>query len=452
MLNTMLDGIGVDQSVVEQLRLSSSCDDVLQSCFKTTDFAASSYLAVGCALAEYCRSAHDYSVARIHVDNRLASLWFSASLSPIDWERGSVWDPIAGNYQGVDGWIRLHTNAPHHKSAALSVLQCEASQDRVAKAVGEWQVDKLEQAMVEAGACAASMRTLTQWQQHPQGRAVAAEPLVHWKELNVADKDTHPVSVDRPLAGIRVLDLTRVLAGPVSTRCLAAYGADVLRIDPISWNEPSVVPEVTLGKRCAHLDLKTETGRNQLIELLKSADLLIHGYRPGAMRGLGLSDEEITAVNPSIINVSLCAYGWTGPWSQRRGFDSLVQMSAGIADEGMRQFESGKPRPLPVQALDHATGYLMAAVAMHALSVRKKSGQVLSAKLSLAKSADLLMQHNQIITTPAFPPRCDADLNDNIEKSAWGLARRVHFPLTTDPVKAVWDLPACELRSYPAHW
>jgi crotonobetainyl-CoA:carnitine CoA-transferase CaiB-like acyl-CoA transferase len=178
-----------------------------------------------------------------------------------------------------------------------------------------------------------------------------------------------------------VLDLTRVLAGPVATRFLAGYGADVLRIDPPGWNEPGVIPEVTLGKRCARLDLTQAADRATFETLLAEADVLVHGYRPAALERLGYSEAYRRQRNPSLIDVALDAYGWTGPLAGRRGFDSLVQMSCGIADHGMRRQGAGKPVPLPVQALDHATGYLIAAAVVRALIARLSDGRVQQARL-----------------------------------------------------------------------
>jgi len=245
---------------------------------------------------------------------------------------------------------------------------------------------------------------------------------------------------------------TRVIAGPVSTRFLAAYGAEVLRIDPVSWDEPSVVPEVTLGKRCAQLQLDTPAGYEQFLELVETADVLVHGYRPGAMAGLGFNSETLLAVNPALINVSLNAYGWTGPWSERRGFDSLVQMSSGIAHQGMLAFNSVAPYPLPVQALDHATGNLMAAAVLHALVQLRKSGRVLSARLSLARTAHVLQRYRQATSYPEFAPVRNTDLNAVIENTTWGAAQRVRFPIDSDGFDAFWDRPATDLRLSAPQW
>src|SRR5262249_18273826 len=158
---------------------------------------------------------------------------------------------------------------------------------------------------------------------HPQGQAVAAEPLVRVEATDAAPAPTWTVPEARPLQGVRVLDLTRVLAGPVGTRFLAGFGANVLRIDPLSWAEPGVVPEGTLGKRWAHLDLRADADRATFERLLREADVLVHGYRCDALARLGWPAERRRALRPGLVDVALDAYGWNGPWCARRGFDSL---------------------------------------------------------------------------------------------------------------------------------
>lgn len=191
--------------------------------------------------------------------------------------------------------------------------------------------------------------------------SVASEPLIGWKQHRKrAIKPWHP-SKKRPLVGLQILDLTRVLAGPVATRTLAGFGASVLRVDPYGWEEANIVPDITLGKSCTRLDLRDQADRNIFKKLLNQAHVLVHGFRPDALAELGFELETRLGIAPNIIEVKLNAYGWTGPWRSRRGFDSLVQMSCGIADAGMKWAKQNQPTPLPVQALDHATGYLMAA-------------------------------------------------------------------------------------------
>ena len=340
------------------------------SAFAVTELANASVAAVGGALADVIEVLNlAPKRPEVTVDQRLASLWFKYSFRGVGWEVPDLWDPIAGNYQTRDGWIRLHTNLPHHRDAALSVLGCAGNREAVAEAVLSWDRDALETAVVANGGVAAAMRSRAEWLAHPQGAAVAQEPLIDWvSPRHVHLRDRPEATLTRPLAGLRVLDLTRVLAGPVSTRTLAGFGADVLRIDPPGWDEPGVLQDITLGKRMGVLDLKSPSGLDQLKDLLAEADVLIHGYRPDALEALGFGPEVRNAIAPNRVEVTLDAYGWTGPWAKRRGFDSLVQMSAGISDSGRIWAGKEGPHPLPVQALDHATGYLMAAACLSAIA------------------------------------------------------------------------------------
>ena len=256
----------------------------------------------------------------------------------------------------------------------------------------------------------------------------------------------------RPLRGVKVLDLTRILAGPVGTRFLAGYGADVLRIDPLVWDEPSVVPEITLGKRCARLDLHNGPDRAVFIRLLSDADILVHGYRADALERLGFGKKDRRAINPELIDVSLNAYGHNGPWVLRRGFDSLVQFSCGIALEGMKWQSAAKPVSLPVQALDHATGYLIAAVAIRGLIARRDQHGSISARLSLARTAKLLFDHQGEVNEKPLSAGNDADCAATIEHTDWGPAHRFHPPAKTGDLAMRWDLPARRLGTSVADW
>ena len=238
-----------------------------------------------------------------------------------------------------------------------------------------------------------------------------------------------------------------MLAGPVATRFLAGYGADVLRIDPPDWDEPAIEPEVTLGKRCARLDLRQPPDWARFERLISDADLFIHGYRPEALGALGYGEDIRRALNPSLVDVRLDAYGWSGPWRNRRGFDSLVQMSTGVAAAGRawRGADKPLPLPLPVQALDHATGYFMAAAAVHALAQRLNKGQATSASLSLARTAALLIgTPRQEIEPKALSP-ADADYSAAIQVTDWGSAHRALPPVRVAGAPMGWTRPALRL-------
>jgi crotonobetainyl-CoA:carnitine CoA-transferase CaiB-like acyl-CoA transferase len=249
-----------------------------------------------------------------------------------------------------------------------------------------------------------------------------------------------------------VLDLTRVLAGPVATRFLAGFGADVLRIDPPDWDEPSLAPEVTLGKRCARLDLRKRGDLAAFEKLLAEADVLVHGYRPGALEMLGLDADRRRSIRPQLIDVSLDAYGFDGPWHGRRGFDSLVQMSCGIADAGMRRFDKVRPFPLPVQALDQATGYLLAAAVIRGITARLETGAATTARTSLARVAHTLTSMPAAETGGELAPEGPGDLSDEAEGTEWGPARRLRAPLTIAGTPMRWNRAPSSLGSSRPEW
>jgi hypothetical protein len=434
-LDTIWAALGGDSSALANFATTGA--GALPSVFPVTDLAAAAIGAAGLAAADLIASRHGQS-PNVRVDRRLASFWFGLSVRPQGWQLPPAWDAVAGDYAAADGWIRLHTNAPHHRAAALSVLGVPAERAQVASAVARWKKTDLEAAVVAARGCAAAMNTPAEWAEHPQGRAVNAEPLVRIDAGLPASAPAWTVPAERPLRGIRVLDLTRVLAGPVATRFLAGLGADVLRIDPPDWQEPSLECEMTLGKRTARLDLRTPDGRSAFERLLSGADVLVHGYRSDALSGLGFGAAERQAIRPGLVDVSLDAYGWTGPWAARRGFDSLVQMSSGIASEGMRVLGKDRPHPLPVQALDQACGYLMAAAAVAGLKRRLDTGHGSASRTSLARMAALLVGHRQAPDTPPLAPETTADLSDGIEATVWGPARRIAAPVAIAGAPLSW--------------
>jgi hypothetical protein len=450
-LATLCDGVGLAGDSLARVELTGS--DSLPSVFAVTDFATAAIATATLALTEFMQAR--FGVApRATVDRRLSSLWFGWTFQPQGWTRQSPWDAVAGDYASADGWIRLHTNAPHHRDAALAVLGVPADREAVARAVRGWSAQDLETAVVQNKGCAAAMRSLAAWAEHPQGRVVATQPLVHVTTTDdEAEGETasgaHP---ERPLRGVRVLDLTRVLAGPIATRFLAGFGADVLRVDPPDWDEPGVVPEVTLGKRCTRLDLRDASQRATFDALLREADVLVHGYRADALERLGFGAAERRRIRPGLVDVALNAYGWDGPWRNRRGFDSLVQMSSGIADAGMRVLGKERPTPLPVQALDHATGYVMAAAVLRGLTRRVTTGRGYEARTALACAAHALVSGPSARSTAELPAPTDSEWSTAIEQTGFGPVRRLVPAVSVDGAPMRWDRPAARLGSSPPAW
>lgn len=432
--------------------VSASGAGALPSVFAVTDLAAASIGAASLAASELVATVTG-AMPAVSIDRRLASFWFAMSIRPEGWTLPSPWNAIAGDYRTSDGWIRLHTNAPHHREAALQVLRSADDKDAVARAVLTWRANDLETAIVENNGAAAAMRTQAEWARHPQGLALSGEPLLHWTTTAAGRDSAWSPEPARPLRGLRVLDMTRVIAGPTATRFLASLGADVLRIDPPDWDEPAIVPEFAAGKRCARVDVKTDDGRTTFARLLQQADIFVHGYRADALALLGFDAETRRALRPGLIDISLDAYGWTGPWRDRRGFDSLVQMSSGIADTGMRLMHREQPTPLPVQALDHATGYLMAAGALRGLVQRLANGSGCEVRASLARTAGLLTLHaGSDAPQDAFAASHAGDLAAGVEHTEWGPARRLKSAAVIEGTPLRWDLPARSLGASEVGW
>lgn len=314
----------------------------------------------------------------------------------------SLFTPLSRFWRTRDGWLRLHTNYPWHRDRALGVLGCDDQLEAVAGAVAARSGEELEEALAAAGALGFAVRTREQWAAHPQGRAVAALPLATSWSSNGSPRQLAPAPAGAaPLHGVRVLDLTRVIAGPVATRTLAAWGADVLRVDSPRLPEiPAQALDTLPGKRSTLLDLAVTADRARFEELLGLADVVVHGYRPDALDGFGLSSAELAERHPHLSVVQLSAWGPDGPWAERRGFDSLVQCTTGIAQAEGRD---GRPGALPAQVLDHATGYLAAAAAVLSLAAVVRGGPARHAQLSLAQTARWLQDGGPVDRRPERP-------------------------------------------------
>jgi hypothetical protein len=296
---------------------------------------------------------------------------------------GAGFAPLSRFWPAADGWVRTHANYPWHRRALLEAIGVRADAEPIADAVGgaiaRLGCDDLEERVFAAGGVGAAVRSCDQWGRHPQGAAVAGEPLIACDIISNASPRPLPVR-------LRVLDLTRVIAGPVSTRMLGALGADVLRVDPPHRPDmaPGAFADTLLGKRSCILDLGSRSGANRLHALLDGADVLVHGYRPGALDRFGLSAEEIAERHPGMVVVVINAWGHEGPWAGRRGFDSVVQAATGLAaGESPDGYEPGA---LPCQLLDHGTGYLAAAAALDGVRRQRRHGGTVIRQVSLART------------------------------------------------------------------
>ena len=327
--------------------------------------------------------------ARLDLGHVAAAFRSEAYLRINGEQTGPGFAPLSRFWRAADGWVRTHGNYPWHREALLRALGCSSDPESVAAAIAALSARDTEDLVVGAGGVAAAVRGEDSWRAELPGQAVAATKLVDGTSIGGAPPRWRPAGA-LPASGIRVLDLTRVIAGPVATRYLGALGADVLRLDTPER------PELTLhaydglpGKRSALLDFGTADGIARLHELLSGADVLVHGYRPHALERFGLSPEFLAERHPGLVVVSLSAWGSRGPWGGRRGFDSIVQAASGIA---MAESADGeRPGAMPCQLLDHGTGYLCAAAALQALARQSAHGGTEFRELCLARTAHWLL-------------------------------------------------------------
>jgi crotonobetainyl-CoA:carnitine CoA-transferase CaiB-like acyl-CoA transferase len=366
-----------------------------------------------------------------------------------------TWDAIAGIYKTRDRrFVRLHTNFPHHRAAVCKVLNCKAERDEVQAALMQWDAEAFETAAYAAGGVVAMMRSHQEWSDLPHARRLAALPPVSIEKIGEAAPKPWPAG-DRPLAGLRVLDLSRVIAAPVAGRTLAVHGADV---QLISGPDLPAIPWLTIdtgrGKLTSFVELKSEPGRQVLRGLLADADIFSQGYRPRAIASLGFSAQDAAKINPGIVYVSLSAYGDAGPWSERRGFDSLVQTSTGFNHaEGQAAGIDG-PKELPAQMLDHATGYLMAFGAMMAKARQAHEGGSWHVRVSLAQTGRWLWNLGRVADGFKTEDLKGDAVAPFVEEAASGFGplRAVSHSAVMSKTPAHWARPAMPLGSHPPQW
>ena len=446
-------GVGQAEAALDDVELGGA-DPVLPSSFSVGTAAQASIAAAGLAAAEL-RHLRTGRRQRVAVDMRYAAVEFrSERYLRIDGKPlPEPWDKIAGTYRcGDGGWVRLHTNFPHHRDGLLKLLGCEHDRTAVERALARWEAVALETAAAEAGLVVTAMRSFAQWDAHPQGQAVASLPVLTIERIGDAPPASLP-QAERPLGGIRVLDLTRVIAGPVCGRTLAAHGAEVLLVT--APHLPSIAPLVIdtgRGKLSTVLDLREASARGRLETLLDRADVLVQGYRPGAIAGLGFGPERAARRRPGIVYVSLCAYSHRGPWAGRRGFDSLVQTASGFNAAEAEAAGSAAPRALPCQALDHAAGYLMAFGAMTALARRTVEGGSWHVRVSLAQAGHWIRSLGRVPNGLACADPRFEDVRDLLEDSESGFGRltAVRHAAQLSETPARWTRPTVPLGTHPA--
>jgi crotonobetainyl-CoA:carnitine CoA-transferase CaiB-like acyl-CoA transferase len=402
-LRTILPIAGWSDDRAREVEITSETDPILPTPFRIGATSAAALAAVGLAVSDIwtLRTGRSQQVA---VDARQATAslrsghYMQMEGAPVSTERNTV----MGVYPARNGrWSYLHCNFPNHRAAALSVLGVPEDREAVRKAVAGWDALELEKAIITAKGAGGMVRTMDEWAKHPQAAAIASLPLMEIVKIGESAPEKLPDG-HRPLSGIRVLDLTRVLAGPTCARTLAEHGADVLKITGAHLpNLGYQEYDTGHGKLSAHLDLREARDVETLRGLVRDADVFSQGYRPGTLGARGFSPEALAKLRPGIVIVSLCAFGHVGPWASRRGFDTVVQTVSGITSRQGELFPGAEPGPqfYPVSAIDYLTGYLMAFGAIVALTRRAREGGSWLVRISLAQTGRWLVGRGQVPET-----------------------------------------------------
>lgn len=399
-LRSILPVAGWPEERAREVEITGGPDPILRTPFRIGEASSAALAAVGLAAADLweIRTGWRQEIA-VDVRRATASLrsghYMKLNGAPVSTER----NVIMGFYPAKNGrWSYVHANFPNHRTAALSVLGVPEDREAVRQAVAKWDARELEEAIIAAKGAGGMVRTMAEWAKHPQGIAVASLPVLEIVKIADSPPEKLPEG-ERPLSGIRVLDLTRVLAGPTCGRTLAEHGADVLKIT--AAHLPSLgyqEHDTGHGKLSAYLDLREKRDADILRGLVREAEVFSQGYRPGTLADRGFSPEALAKLRPGIVCVSLCAFSHVGPWASRRGFDTVVQSVSGIAWRQGEIFPGAAPGPqfYPVSAIDYLTGYLMAFGAMVALARRAREGGSWLVRISLAQTGRWLAGRGEI--------------------------------------------------------
>jgi crotonobetainyl-CoA:carnitine CoA-transferase CaiB-like acyl-CoA transferase len=399
-LRTILPIAAWSEERARAVEITGDTDPILPTPFRIGETSAATLAAVGLAVSDLweLRGGKRQEIA---VDTRQATAslrsghYMKMDGAAVSTERNTV----MGVYPAKNGrWSYLHCNFPNHRAAALRVLGVPEDREAVSKAVASWDALELEEAIIAAKGAGGMVRTMDEWAKHPQAAAIASLPLMEIVKIGDSAPEKLPDG-DRPLSGIRVLDLTRVLAGPTCARTLAEHGADVLKITGAHLPNLGYQEfDTGHGKLSAHLDLREPKHVETLRGLVREGDVFSQGYRPGTLGARGFSPEALAQLRPGIVAVSLCAFSHVGPWASRRGFDTVVQTVSGITSRQGDLFPGAAPGPqfYPVSAIDYLTGYLMAFGTMVALARRVREGGSWLVRISLAQTGRWLVGRGQV--------------------------------------------------------
>lgn len=451
-LRDLLSQVGLPPERAGEVELRGA-DPILPTRFRIGEAASAALGAIGLVVSDiWGQRGGSKQAVRVDAGAAAASL---LSFAHQRLEEGEIPIPdlsssITDLYPTRDGkWYLLHQSFPKTTEATLALLACGGEKQQVASAVASWDAQALEDAMAERGLCGARVRTAQEWRAHPQGRALEALPVV--EVLRVGASPPEPFTPGRrPLEGTRILDLTRVLAGPACGRMLAEHGAEVLRVgSPDLPSIPFFVMDTSHGKRSAHLDLTSSGDAERLRALVREADVFTQGYRLGAIERLGFGPEALHALRPGLIYTTLNCYGHEGPWSGRPGWEQLAQTVTGIAAENG---EPDTPRLLPAAATDYTTGYLAALGTLIALERRAREGGSYLVRASLSQTGMWIERKGR---TEQPGAGLGAELLDPLlswRDTPFGRLRHLRPVLELSETPPHWELPTVPLGTHPPAW
>jgi crotonobetainyl-CoA:carnitine CoA-transferase CaiB-like acyl-CoA transferase len=449
----ILQLLGRSRRADDSLVLTGGDDPVFRTPWRIGRAGTAALGAVGLAVSDLWRLRTGKPQA-VAVDLRAAAASLrSNTYVRRNGERPLSWDPLSGHYPTRDGrHMFIHTNHPHHRAGALRIAGAtDDTREALAAAVAKWDGLAIEEAIAAGGCVGGMTRSREEWNAHPHGIAIARLPLIDIVKIGEAPARPLPEG-DRPLSGVRVFDLTRVLAGPTSGRVLAENGADVLHVAaPHLPYQTELLMDTGHGKRCAWIDLREASGVETMKTLLRNADIFVQGYRPGTLAARGFAPEQVAHLRPGIVCVNLCAYGHDGPWAARRGFDSIVQNVTGLA---AMQGSLQSPRNMPVQALDYIAGYLAALGAMVALARRVEQGGSWLVRVSLVQVAHWLASLGTVDAEKGSAELTETELSSLVTQSVgpFGLLNHLKPTVQLGSTPPYYARPAEPLGTSPAKW